>query len=176
MNIFLIEKDQKGHIDWSKSARSLDNYRVVKMILESTQLMCTALNQLEGRELTPYKSTHINHPCSKWLRESYYNFHNLYIHAKSMCEEYTLRFGKVHKCEPIIEDCYSYATIYRFQALWRNRSETQPPLCMPDEFKSDDLVESYRKYYASKPRIRYAKINIPEWFLKYRGNVPFEVI
>ena len=35
MNIFAIEKSKSGGIDWIHSARSQDNYRVVKMILES---------------------------------------------------------------------------------------------------------------------------------------------
>jgi len=38
------------------------------------------------------------------------------------------------------------------------------------------VVESYRRYYASKPRIRYPKNKIPSWFKKYRGNIPYEVI
>ena len=36
MNIFAIEGNaETGEIDWRASARSQDNYRVVKMILES---------------------------------------------------------------------------------------------------------------------------------------------
>ena len=49
MNIFAIEKTPDNQIDWEQSARSLDNYRVVKMILESCQMLCTALNDQHGR-------------------------------------------------------------------------------------------------------------------------------
>ena len=45
MNIFAIDGNEKtGEIDWFKSAKSQDNYRVVKMILESCQILSTALN------------------------------------------------------------------------------------------------------------------------------------
>ena len=45
MNIFAIESDSEGNIDWIKSAQSLDNLRVVKMILESCQILSTVLNE-----------------------------------------------------------------------------------------------------------------------------------
>ena len=46
---------------------------------------------------------------------------------------------------------------------------------MPDEFQSDNPVVSYRKFYASKPRLRYPVDKIPEWVYDYRSE-PFEVI
>ncbi len=46
MNIFAIEGDlETGQIDWEKSAQSQDNLRVVKMILESCQILSTVLNE-----------------------------------------------------------------------------------------------------------------------------------
>jgi hypothetical protein len=70
MNIFAIEKTNCGDIDWEASAKSLDNYRVVKMILESTQMICTTINLLYGDKVTPYKNAHVNHPSTKWVRAS----------------------------------------------------------------------------------------------------------
>ena len=32
---------------------------------------------------------------------------------------------------------------------------TNMPLCMPDEYKTDNLVESYRNFFANKPNLRY---------------------
>ena len=52
MNIFGIEGDGKK-VDWAKSAQSQDNYRVVKMILESCQMLCTNLNFLYGKKVAP---------------------------------------------------------------------------------------------------------------------------
>ena len=131
MNIFAIERDADGGIDWIASAKSQDNYRVVKMILESTQMLCTTINELAGEQVTPYRSTHKNHPSTKWVRESSYNFQCL--------------------------------------------DDTPLPLCMPDEFKTDDVVTSYRKFYASKPKMRYAKSKVPPWFSSFRTE-KFELL
>ena len=86
MNIFAIE-GQNNRIDWVKSAQSQDNYRVVKMILESCQMLCTVLNEQAGKQITPYRTTHKNHPSTKWVRDSSANFEALVEHAMAMLEE-----------------------------------------------------------------------------------------
>ena len=129
MNIFAIEGNN-NKIDWSKSAKSQDNYRVVKMILESTQMLCSTL------------------------------------------EEYTERFGKIHKCSYVLEKCID---LYE-PSLFPLQQPTRLPLAMPPEFKSDSIVESYRKFYASKPRMRYPRNKIPEWFIEYRGQKAYDII
>ncbi len=68
MNIFILDEDI------TKSAQAHCDKHVVKMILESAQLLCTAVNYYAGEQVTPYKSTHMNHPCSIWVRESLANF------------------------------------------------------------------------------------------------------
>ena len=90
MNIFVTDKDPQI------SAKSLDDLRLIKMTLESTQLLMTALNYY-GVE-TPYKPTHVNHPCSKWVRESRSNYLWLIDHYMFLCDEYHTRFNKQHKC------------------------------------------------------------------------------
>jgi len=78
----------------------LDDKRVIKMCLETTQMLCTALNLLGGK--TPYKSTHANHPSNVWARTSRKNWLWLHEHGLELCKEYTARYGKVHKCEGIL--------------------------------------------------------------------------
>lgn len=164
MNIFAIEKTENNEIDWAQSARSLDNYRVVKMILESCQMLCTALNDQHGEQVTPYKNAHLNHPSTKWVRASSANFECLVEHTLAMLDEYTERFGKIHKCAGVLEkvlDLYD-------PSLFPTDKPTTLPLCMPDEYKSPDIVGSYRRFYADKPRMRYPKSKVPTWFLEYR--------
>jgi len=60
--------------------------------------------------------------------------------------------------------------------LFPRHDDTALPLCMPDYFKSEDIVESYRRYYSSKPKMRYPKEKIPTWFLEYRDGKEFIVI
>ena len=74
MNIFVLDDDIRT------CARYHCDQHVVKMILESAQLLCTALNKQGFR--TPYRSTHVKHPCVLWLEQSYDNF--LWLKALAM--------------------------------------------------------------------------------------------
>jgi len=141
------------------------------MILESCQMLCTTLNELSDKQVTPYRSTHKNHPSTKWVRASSANFESLVEHTTAMLEEYTERFGKVHKCASVLEKCLD---IYD-PSLFPSQEQTRLPLAMPYEFHSDNIIESYRRFYASKPRMRYPKDKIPSWFLEYRGDQKIEI-
>ena len=101
MNIFAIENNKSGQIDWIKSAQSQDNYRVVKMILESCQILSTVLNE-QGIK-APYRSFNPKHPSCLWAAESSDNFTNLAIHCAAMIEEYESRFNKEHKCKAVLD-------------------------------------------------------------------------
>lgn len=87
-----------------KCAKNLDDKRVIKMVLETAQMLCTALN-LQGQQ-TPYKSTHANHPANIWARETKSNWVWLWDHGIALCSEYTSRYGKTHKCEKVIKDLF----------------------------------------------------------------------
>jgi hypothetical protein len=167
MNIFAIEGTQ-DYVDWRASARSQDNLRVNKMILESCQMLCTDLNILHGEPVTPYKSTHENHPSTQWARQSSANWLALAEHCEELLFEFERRMRKRHKCEVVFEVCVELFDSHIFPA----HTETPLPLCMPDEFKGPDIVESYRRFYASKPNIRYPANKVPSWFLSYR-TLPF---
>ncbi len=173
MNIFAIEGNtETNEIDWIKSAQSQDNYRVVKMILESCQMLCTTLNEQHGKQVAPYRSCHKNHPSTKWVRTSSANFEALVEHTLAMIEEYESRFNKTHKCAAVLERCLE---LYD-PSLFPFSEATLLPLCMPPEFKSNNIIESYRKFYSSKPRIRYPESKIPSWFRKYRGDEEYQVV
>lgn len=81
-----------------KSAKYLDNKRLSKMLLESVQLLSTAVNLSANNQVAPYKSTHINHPATKWTAAVYGNYEWVLEHARALSIEYTSRFGKHHKC------------------------------------------------------------------------------
>lgn len=104
MNIFVLSLDPK------KAAKFHCNKHVVKMILEYTQLLFTLVHWLnplllnsvvdkEGYPLKVYKETHVNHPCSIWLRKSKSNVVWLVDLLEACCEVYTYRYHKTHKCE-----------------------------------------------------------------------------
>lgn len=99
MNIFATDKCPV------QSARALDNRRVVKMILESAQLMINVgyeykvqRNRIPKASVgLPYKPTHVNHPCSKWVKESKENFQWLYEHYMALLVEYEAQYNKKHR-------------------------------------------------------------------------------
>jgi hypothetical protein len=90
MNIFVTDSCPV------KSAQYLDNKRKVKMALESTQMLATALN-VHGIT-TGYKTAHLNHPCSIWARQSKQNWIWLWEHAVALCSEYKRIYNKDHAC------------------------------------------------------------------------------
>ena len=58
MNIFILDKDPKTAAEYH-----CDKH-VLKMILETAQMLCTAHWETGGQ--APYRATHKNHPCTKW--------------------------------------------------------------------------------------------------------------
>lgn len=93
-------------------ARLLDSRRVVKMILETAQLLSTAVREVapEGAKLSPllYKATHRNHPCALWARETQGNFAWLVQYGVALAVEYRVRYGKQHKSLETILACGKY--------------------------------------------------------------------
>lgn len=87
-------------------AKFLDTKRVIKMCLETAQLLSTALRVNGYNNDNVYKIAHLNHPSSVWCRKTRGNFKWLLEHFKALCDEYTKRTGKTHassKLLPIFE-------------------------------------------------------------------------
>ena len=162
MNIFAVDKDPVV------AAESLCNSHVVKMILESAQLLFTAHRVLDPDKTMPegaYKATHINHPSAKWVREGEYNYLWLYWHYVSLLEEYTYRYGKTHKCAMWVPYLLVKPLNINFTPSLTFQTDTPFALAMPDEYKTDDPVQSYRNYYrgAKTHLLTYTKRKPPEW-------------
>ena len=84
MNIFVLHRDPH------KAAEYMCDKHISKMIIESAQLLCTIFD--EG--VAPYKRTHYNHPCAKWVRESLGNYIWLFTHSWALNTEYKKRYKK----------------------------------------------------------------------------------
>jgi hypothetical protein len=74
------------------------------MILESAQLLCTALRLNGATHLAKYKKTHENHPSNVWARQTRSNYMWLYYHLEALCTEYTFRYGKIHATAALLHD------------------------------------------------------------------------
>ena len=68
MNIFYLDKCPV------KAAQVQYNKHVVKMILESAQMLCAAHHVLGSKLDIPYKIAHKNHPSTIWTRECAANY------------------------------------------------------------------------------------------------------
>lgn len=157
MNIFVVDTSP------TVSGLSLCNKHVVKMPLETAQLLCTAVNQLTGIN-TPYKPCFVNHPCGIWTRDSADNFDWLVEHGFALCEAYKTEYGKDHKCREVI----AWAAKNRPEPSGFPRARlTLHPMCMPVEYITGDVVESYRAYYlgAKSSFARWNKRSVPAWWL-----------
>ena len=161
MNIFILDLDVK------KCAQYHVDKHVVKMILETAQLLCgvhhmaTQVDQLSTDQV-PYKLSHKNHPCAIWVRESLTNYLYLCELGLELCKEYTYRYGKRHKSQDVIEWCVvNKPTII-------DKGFTEPAKAMPDEYKVDSVVQSYRNYYigAKSGFASWKGREIPKWFNK----------
>lgn len=137
MNIFVLDTDI------TVCARNHCDRHVSKMILESVQMLCTALHK-KGIE-APYRPTHAGHPCVLWVEESYDNFLWLSELAVALNTEYRYRYRREN-------DHASIAVLgkienHRFASI----GLTGFAQAMPDEYKvPGDAVAAYRKFYLAE--------------------------
>ena len=185
MNIFVLDKDPR------KAAEFHCDKHCVKMILEAGQMLCVAhwfgalksvsknlkdfqrireakayaVEHANASLIPPWTLTHTGHPCTVWTSENTGNYEWHIQLMRGLLDEYTRRYGKVHKSEEV----YHWLSSRKPYGISKNLM-TEHPQCMPDECKVfGDPVQSYRNYY-NKYKAYMAKWklgNVPHW---YKGN------
>ena len=167
MNIFVLD------LDPVKAARMHCDKHIPKMCVEAAQMMASALRRHGATDEqmpltksgTPYKGGYAHHPCTVWAGESEANFAWLTRHAIALCDEYTIRFGKVHACDQPIHSMIGLVHLFPDQYPSPEAALTPFAQAMPDEYRDDDAVEAYRAYYHSKHFAKWEKgIPAPEWW------------
>ena len=173
MNIFILDLDPK------KCAEYHVDKHCVKMILELAQILSTAHRVIDGveevtiqngrkikrwylygaRENLLYRSTHVNHPCAVWTRETDSNYHWTWQLLKYLCEEYTFRYGRVHK----VQSSGLLDMLLNKPIDIREAPMTPFALAMPDQYKSYDPVQSYWSYvcHEKSSMLTWKKREIP---------------
>lgn len=166
MNIFFLDYDVEKCVQYH-----VDKH-VIKMSLEYSQILCGVHHTIDQPTTNqiPYKLSHKNHPCSIWARESLTNYLYLCELGLELCKEYTFRYGKRHKCQDVIEWCVTN------KANICDKGFTEPPKAMPDEFKVDCVVQSYRNYYigAKSGFANWKNRKKPDWFEKKELNLHYD--
>ena len=152
VNIFVLSEDP------AEAARMMCDKHVVKMILESGQMLCAAHEPGSA----PWKRTHYNHPCTVWTRTTTDNYKWLVIHGLELCAEYTRRYKRRHKSEDVLLWCAENipssipaGPLTPFVVAIKNPN-----------YQKSNAVESYRSYYLGD-KIRFARWNhckVPDWW------------
>lgn len=148
MNIFVLDTEP------CVAASYHCDKHISKMILESAQMLSTVLGG-------PYKPTHQNHPCTKWVAQSWSNAFWLWSLAFNLNLEYKRRFNHTqdHKSWEAIQ-----AHDQLMPLLLADEGITPFALAMPDEYKSPDPVYAYRAYYKSKAFAKWEHGPTPVWW------------
>lgn len=166
---------------------------IVKMIVESAQMLSTAHRMLDGAatkrpsksgkrvisywehptlEHVLYRAVHTNHPCTAWTCESEENYLWHYRHWLALCKEYIYRYNKVHKTQVLLEAVLR-ATPINISQIPR----TPFRLAMkdyPELYKLNDPVEAYRRFYVTKQKrfkMVWTKRQPPAWFKDYSHDI-----
>ena len=149
MNIFILDRDP------AVAARYHCDKHVSKMILESAQMLSTVLGG-------PYKKTHQNHPCTVWVGESQANAEWLMSLAWYLNREWRSRYGhdKNHKSWDVIRTMDDQDLVGSLPSM----GLTPFAQAMPEQFKRNDPVASYRDYYKSKTFARWDHGPTPDWW------------
>lgn len=150
MQLFILDECPR------QAARFLCDKHVVKMGIESVQMLSTVL--INNNLPAPMKATHSRHPCTLWVGESWGNWHWTYIHAQEIFREYTRRYGKIHstslklKCIPFAPDIFM-------------RYSRTPFVDATGCDYVGSVVRRYRQYYMNEKR-HFAswETNQPYWF------------
>ncbi len=153
MNIFVLDKDI------AKCAEYHCDLHVVKMILESAQMLCTVCS--EAGVPAPYKPTHRNHPCTIWAGESLANWLWLRDLALALNIEFRYRFDKDsdHKSAVVARQLQTPPI--------EDLGLTEFAQAMPEEYRvPGDAVAAYRAFYigAKAHFATWKKRPAPEWF------------
>lgn len=162
MNIFILDHDI------SLSAQYHCDKHVVKMILESAQLMCSA--HIAHNQPAPYKMSagHMKHPCAIWARETQDNYFYLQQLAMNLCEEYTYRYNKIHASQDIIDNLPwpSFLPKGKQTPFARAFRRDMPAENLQRILSCKDVVEAYRLYYVLDKAhfCKWTGREVPLWF------------
>lgn len=138
---------------------------VVKIITELCQIMSTVYRKHSSNLLMPdfiFKSTHEKHPCVLWCGKNISNFCYCIELSEALYNEYQYRYNKPEKhtrAKQIIDYFKMIIPALPCEPL------SLFAQAIPEQYKSDNAVESYREYYRKEKShlFKWTKRPIPEW-------------
>ena len=177
MNIFVLDKIAKV------AAKEHCDKHVVKMIVESGQMLSTAHRILDGTETIRssksgkrmvkywemdnqydenllYKAVHMKHPCTLWTMESSENYNWHWDLFNALCDEYIYRYKRVHKTDELLRGRLLRPPINIPQGPMTEFRQAMFEYC-----KDPDPIKAYRTYYHEKPfKMVWTDRPTPTWY------------
>jgi len=168
MNLFILSLCFQECAEW------MFDKHISKMIVEAVQMLSTAKNIIDpfpvgsNEEKSIYKTTHKNHPVSIWIRTSLDNYLWTLNMVDAMHNEWRFRYNH--------PDTKYHASFLIAQKLRENapsedkfpeRGLTPFAQAMPDEYRGEDAIEAYRRYYQSPEKKKIAswkRRTPPKWY------------
>ncbi len=152
MNIFVVDEDPIC------AAEALCDKHVPKMIVETTQILVSALRRHGASDDdvpktaagNPHKGGYRNHPSVVWAGDSFSNAHWVSLHGHELCIQFMKRFGKMHACT------VQMAVISKDLHRIPDHGLTDVALCVGKEFQDmycqthapmHEAVPIYREFY-----------------------------
>ena len=169
MNIFVTDSCPV------QSARNLPDKHIVKMPLETCQMLAIiysdwyyGVGKLYKLDGTPYRTAHgafRNHPCTQWAAANQYNLAWLIQHGFALCDEYYMRYNKVHTCLDVIHQAIRiYNACFDQSVSQSYHKVTDFTRAMPESIKFDttiDTITAYKQYLNTKPWLASNYLRIP---------------
>lgn len=109
-------------------------------------------------------STHVNHPSSVWVRQSYHNFKWLVDYSTEMLKEYNYRYGnRITKNHLTLEKIKEF--LPEMQKVMPDKGLTTLLLAMPKIYHQEDPILAYRDYYRNDKvkLLKYKNRQLPNW-------------
>lgn len=170
MNIFLLSYNGP-----QENARFHCDKHVVKMVLETAQMLCGAHQFYGSPQRYTMSAGHMKHPCSLWVQESLQNYDYLYELGLELCDEYTERYGKEHASQSVIENLPYPSKLIpslgetKFKPAFKKGTWYNEKL---HEIAQTDVVLAYRLYYVydKLPFAKWKTRGEPEWFTQLKHD------
>lgn len=164
MNIFATDSDPV------LAARALDDRRVGKLLVETAQILSTALDDMNSWRSNLYRPTHKNHPCVRWASRSRHNFNWLVLHGLGLADEFKYRFSRTHASRTVVLNAAEIFTGVPLDGL----TMTPFPNCtnLPGQYGTPQLYQRYlneTKWAGKDPTWR--RRGAPSWYRRIEEKV-----
>jgi hypothetical protein len=178
MNVFWLDRS----VD--RAASAVDDSRVVKLCTEAAQCVAAGLRIRARDPLSPlsvgrvdsagvYEAYNIDNALPHWCALSRSHMLAVWHMTQALNDEYVRRWDDADK-----HGSWAAAVDwFDLVAEVPDHGWHAPPLYMPDEYKGDDFVEAYRRYYVQEKGsdVTFERTDRPEWWEEYTDRTAVTV-